>query len=78
LYIIFTLNLDSTVSVNSGLSLALRIALRCFVSMAERLVLDVELDAVKNKQFIIRYYSLNQIPETYQLGIQILKLCFVL
>lgn len=78
MYIIFTLNLDSTVSVNSGLSLALRIALRCFVSMAERLVLDVELDAVKNKQFIIRYYSLNQIPETYQLGIQILKLCFVL
>lgn len=78
MYIIFTLNLDSIVSVNSGLLSALRVALRCFVSMAERLVLDVELDTKKNKQCIIRYYSLNQMPETYLLVIQMLKLCFVL
>jgi len=48
LYIIITLNLDSIVSANSGLSSPLRVALRCFVTVAEPLVLDVELDAEKN------------------------------
>jgi len=70
-YIIFTLNLDSIVSVDSGLSSTWRVALRCFVAM----VLDVELDTEKNKQFIIRYYDLNQMAETYLLVIQMLKLC---
>lgn len=48
LYIIFTLNLDSIVSVDSGLS-TWRVALRCFVTVAEPLVLEVKLDTEKNK-----------------------------
>lgn len=72
--IIFTLNLDSLPSVNSGLSSTWRVALRCFVTVAEPLVLDVELDAEKNKQFIIRFYCLNLMPETYMKVLQMLKL----
>jgi len=46
------------VSVNCGLSPTWRVALRCFVTVAVPLVLDVELDTEKNKQFIIRFYCL--------------------